>query len=1064
MQALRRVRPGGTILLATAGRVVSYSGNFTVATPHTSARLPVTIKPAPRVRGPVLDGDGSDKVRCPMAACDGAVLTVRAGVVARIESITIRDGRNAISSAGGGGINDLGTVSLVGVDITDCIAYVGGAVAVGTGAHLTVENSSFTKDQATYFGGAIGNGTTIAGHAANGQLKVSRSTFSRDSAPRGGAISNGDGGVGELTVFNSTFTYDSAARRGGAIDNGDGGTGSASVAGSTFAYDNAPIGGAINNADSLGTGTLSVETSTFYRDRAAMRGAALSNGFGTGRGSALILNTTVADSSGRTAINVTSGTVQVAGSIIAASAEANCAGHVTDDGYNLEDDTAARCGFSKGQHDIVGKNPRLGPLASNGGPTQTMKPQPTSPVLYQIPYPALAYLEPSGKAIALCPVTDQRGDGKEYDHLGCSLGSVDTTGNVPVITSLGTTAGPAAGRAVVIIHGGNFGAGLTVRFGSAAARKVTVVSKTEITVVSPAFAGLDGSGTVAVTATSASGLSSPARITDLYTYYSADWSAYLNGSMHSSYNPGATSITPSHMANLQPIWQLQAPPAPNDGNVNDYASPIVSNGVVYVGLEDGDMYALSEMTGAVIWSHNLGIEEANTCTGPWGITSTATVANSPGPGTGTPTVYVNAPDGYLYALNAATGQTQWRSVVGIPPSGTDSYYAWGSPTVANGKVYIGIASNCDNPLVPGGVLEFSQRTGALLARWNSLPSGDLGGSVWSSIAVLPDGNIVATTGNSSDVTQQVPNAESVVVLDGSTLKLLDSWMIPMTLQITDSDFGGSPTVFTAYPGGVATTMVGACNKDGVYFAFRADDLHAGPLWEHRMGAPTGTMSNECDAAAIWNGHDLIEGGGSAITINGKAYAGSVQALDPTTGKVIWATGLPGWVVGSPAEDGGGVVAAPVYHSADDQAGIYLLSATTGRRLKFLSVQPRKAFAQPVFDGNDLLIGDISAIPVTAFAETTPGQDTPITVTSSAPLNPRTNVTLTVTGSGGFVAPATAIVSGASMEVRSVQIDSPTTATVKVAVFADAPPGVSFNLTIVEPKLTTYSCVSCLTVG
>src|SRR5262245_58093426 len=44
-QALSRVSPGGSVLLATAGKSGAYYGNFVIGTGHTSAGKPVTIKP-----------------------------------------------------------------------------------------------------------------------------------------------------------------------------------------------------------------------------------------------------------------------------------------------------------------------------------------------------------------------------------------------------------------------------------------------------------------------------------------------------------------------------------------------------------------------------------------------------------------------------------------------------------------------------------------------------------------------------------------------------------------------------------------------------------------------------------------------------------------------------------------------------------------------------------------------------------------------------------------------------------------------------------------------------------
>jgi outer membrane protein assembly factor BamB len=70
-------------------------------------------------------------------------------------------------------------------------------------------------------------------------------------------------------------------------------------------------------------------------------------------------------------------------------------------------------------------------------------------------------------------------------------------------------------------------------------------------------------------------------------------------------------------------------------------------------------------------------------------------------------------DGYLYALDAATGAVDWKSVIAIPSTTVNDYYDWSSPTVVNGNIYVGVASNCDSPLVAAGLKEYSQATGAL---------------------------------------------------------------------------------------------------------------------------------------------------------------------------------------------------------------------------------------------------------------------------------------------------------------------------------------------------------------
>lgn len=1092
-EALSQVKPGGSVLLATSGKAGAYYGNFVIGTRHTSAGKPVTIKPAPGVHNPVINGDAAGKVRCPTKSCAGAVLTVSARVVASLRSLTITGGHN-LGSRGGGGIDDMGAVSLTGVTITNCSAEVGGGVVVGNGARLAVASSVLSNDRSTFFGGAIDTGSIVAKVADSGRLTVTDSVFTGDRSQRGGAINNGDGGTGTASVTRSTFSRDSASDHGGAIDNADSGHGTLTVTDSTFSNDSAKFGGAIDNADSDGTGTLTVtrstfsadsavhggaidnaergkgtvtvRTSTFFADRATKQGAVFDTGDAAGTGSVVILNTTIDGSLGTSAIARVAGTVQIAGSILAGS-KANCTRWITDVGHNLVSNASSGCGFSVTTGDLVGVSPRLGPLARKSGPTATMVPSASSPVLERIPNPEVADLNP-GRPTALCPVPDQRGISKN-EAVGCAIGSVDPASEVPVVTSVGPSSGPAAGGGAIVIHGGNFRPKATVSFGGVRTTHSIFVSSTQIDATVPALPASDSSYTVAVKVINPSGGRSPERATAIYTYYTADWSSYLGGASHSSYSPAATSITPASMGNVEPIWQWTPPASPNSGLSDDDASPIAYNGVVYVGLQDGEMNAISEATQQVLWSQFLGVETPTTCDGgTLGIISTATVAADPT--TGNATVYVNGPDGYLYALDASTGAVLWKSVVGIPSTTKNDFYAWGSPTVANGKVYIGIASNCDIPLVRAGVLAFDQHTGNRLAYWDSLPPAVVGASVWGSVAVLPNGDVAATTGNAlNDV--NIPNSESIVLLDGSTLKLLGAWEAPQSQASGDSDFGASPTVFIADPNGVKTTMVGACNKDGVYYALRADDMSAGPLWTHRMGIPTsGPASNECDAAAIWDGQHLIEGGGSAVTINGTAYDGSVQALDPTTGKPVWQTGLDGWVVGSPSENGAGVIAAPVLFSPNDAGhgptGVYLLSASTGQILKFISTEPQGNFAQPVFDGNDLLVGNESAaLPLTAYAVTTPGpgQSTNLGVLP-AEVTKDTTVTLTLTATGGaLTSGANVIVSGAQVQVLSVQVTSSTTASVQVKVLGDAESGAELDVTLVEPDLTAYTCTQCLAI-
>jgi outer membrane protein assembly factor BamB len=535
----------------------------------------------------------------------------------------------------------------------------------------------------------------------------------------------------------------------------------------------------------------------------------------------------------------------------------------------------------------------------------------------------------------------------------------------------------------------------------------------------------------------------------------ADWPAYLHDTGHSSYNAAATSIGTGNVAHLQLVWQWFEPPMAGQ---TFHASPTVVNGVVYIGSETGNFYAISEATRTVLWSRNFGVRPAAAC-GPLGITATAAVINDPATGL---TVYVNAPDGQLYALSAATGATLWHATVDTPSTTAGDFYAWGSPLVANGHVYIGISSQCDDPLVPAGVVEFNQDTGASEGSWQTIPGGQAGGSVWSSLAksTLGDGSVFATTGNAGS-NPQPPNAESMVRLSGTGLSLQDSWQVPAAQWTSDADFGGSPRAFTADLNGTTTPMVGACNKNGIYYAFRQGDLHDGPVWQQRIAVAYGTGANpggQCDAAAVWDGRNLIQAGGNATTINGVTYQGSVRSLNPATGTPIWQTGLPGEVIGSPTEDGAGVVAAPVFQSNTGNYGMYLLSAASGAILRFIRTGS-SIFAQPVFAGNDLLIAGNSAAGLKAYEITTPGP--PITAVTPNALGQGGSVTVTLTGSGFSGAPSV-FVSGTLVTASSVVVNSPTSLRVKLTVAGNAAPGPR-NIAVIEPGNIADTCSACLTI-
>jgi hypothetical protein len=143
-------------------------------------------------------------------------------------------------------------------------------------------------------------------------------------------------------------------------------------------------------------GTVMIANSTIAGNSQQASNGASSQGAGilTNGGTVALLNVTVSGNSGSENIRVNNPTFTVKNTIVANGASGNCGGPVTSQGYNLE--SADECGFHA-TGDQFNTNPLLGPLANNGGPTDTEALSPNSPAI--------------DKASPDCPppATDQRG-------------------------------------------------------------------------------------------------------------------------------------------------------------------------------------------------------------------------------------------------------------------------------------------------------------------------------------------------------------------------------------------------------------------------------------------------------------------------------------------------------------------------------------------------------------------------------------------------------------------------------------------------------------------------------
>ncbi len=298
-------------------------------------------------------------------------------------------GGTAVSPSAGGGIRSSGTVALDGVNvINNTAATDGGGIEVASGT-LTANHITVSGNKAIVATNGTGGGIDVP---TGGTLNLFDSTVS------GNMSADNAGGLrveGVATAERDTFSGNTA------IGGYAGGIGVTSGGEEFFTT----------------TGTLTLKNSTVSGNTATMNGGGLG-----GFGNVTVVSTTIASNTAPTGANVVAelgGTTTLQNTIVAdpmiapitalASGGAqNCAsngGTLTSKGFNLEDDagdsttsTPPSCNFTQST-DKSGVDPKLGPLADNGGPTMTRALGAGSPAIDQGTVDGLA---PS-------PLTDQRG-------------------------------------------------------------------------------------------------------------------------------------------------------------------------------------------------------------------------------------------------------------------------------------------------------------------------------------------------------------------------------------------------------------------------------------------------------------------------------------------------------------------------------------------------------------------------------------------------------------------------------------------------------------------------------
>ena len=388
-----------------------------------------------------------------------------------------------------------------------------------------------------------------------------------------------------------------------------------------------------------------------------------------------------------------------------------------------------------------------------------------------------------------------------------------------------------------------------------------------------------------------------------------DWPTFLQ-------NTSRTAATTDPVLSLAKAPDLTVKWAYQTGGPMATSASIVGT-TAYVGSWDGYEYAIDTTTGTLIWKTFLGQTTDPACNpNVIGITSSAAVVGG--------VVYVGGGGLNWYALNAATGAVEWHVYTGLNTQ-AGAHYNWSSPLIVGNYAYIGIASNCDAPLVRGELMKVAisgAQQGQVVATHYFVPAGQIGGGVWTSPTYDAATNtIFVSTGTINDYTQT--QSDALVAVDATTLATKSVWQLPFEVSVSDSDWGTTPTLTTNSSG---DPLMSVANKNGVLYTFHRNDIAAGPIWQHRVaiGGDCPPCGDGTIASGVFAKGVLYYAGGSNFS-NGSGSSGSITAFNPGTGKVLWSRQTEGAILGSPAYVNGMIAEA-------EGSTFEVLNAATGALL------------------------------------------------------------------------------------------------------------------------------------
>jgi alcohol dehydrogenase (cytochrome c) len=440
-----------------------------------------------------------------------------------------------------------------------------------------------------------------------------------------------------------------------------------------------------------------------------------------------------------------------------------------------------------------------------------------------------------------------------------------------------------------------------------------------------------------------------------------DWPFFGRDTDGTRYAP-QTQITGANVSKLGIAWSSNL--GAGQYLVEDY--PVEIGGRLYVTTSSDEIQAYDATTGRLIWQYAPQVDfSQSTGIGGYGVTTNRGVAIADGK------VFQLTFDDHLDAISQYTGEQLWSSTVAADSTGA---YESMAPTVYDGLVFVGVSGSQDG--IRGFIAAYDEQTGRQVWRFYTVPpagtgwvpkNGGGGGVYMPPTIDSQTGILYASTSTPAPTIYGQGRqgadlyTDSILAFKATTGKLLWYYQeVPHDLW----GYGAAspPMIFDTRVHGRTVRAVAEAGKSGYVYIVNAatgrplfspvayvKEGHPPPTtagtfvcpgsvggspysplaFSPKTGAAYVAGVNLCQILKVTRTPGTGEKayGGVRITPKNEKPTGTFDAVNLTTGKMLWTRAMPTPMIG-----GGTATASNLVFTGDQHGDLYAMNAATGRTI------------------------------------------------------------------------------------------------------------------------------------